>query len=489
MIKHIKTNFVGIENRRKYQYLLLLVITLVAAALRFYKLGSWSFWIDEIFTVGRVQAHYSSLEEIIQNVPPNWTWLPLSLLLTSGILNTLGTNEWSARLVPALIGIFSIPILYFPIRRLLGSAVALMAVLLLAVAPWHLYWSQNARYYTALLLFYSLALFAFFFALERDRLGYMLLFIVLTYLATSERLSALLIVPVVACYLLLLKILPFEKPPGLRARNLLPLILLPIVGVLFEIYRLVEGHQLMISDVYSNFLNGTIDVLHAVRLLSGVIYYIGVPLVCLAFFGGIYLLAAKKRLGLFLLLGALVPLVVLLAPVSQTRYVFQSLPFWIILGIIAVRQIYISVSGHGRILAVGVLVLLLVDPIGQVWLYYNYQNGHRWDWKGAFALVQGKRVDGDLVVTTWPQLGSYYLGDEVIPMHRTQPDDVVQAGSRVWFVDDGWVNPELAKWLLKNTELVDVFDVHMTGKVFPMRVYLYDPNRTGAKDLVNITRD
>ena len=37
------------------QYWLLAGITLLALILRFYKLGEWSFWIDEIFTVNRAQ--------------------------------------------------------------------------------------------------------------------------------------------------------------------------------------------------------------------------------------------------------------------------------------------------------------------------------------------------------------------------------------------------------------------------------------------------
>ena len=39
------------------QYAALALLTVLAAGLRFYKLGEWSFWIDEIFTLVRVDAH------------------------------------------------------------------------------------------------------------------------------------------------------------------------------------------------------------------------------------------------------------------------------------------------------------------------------------------------------------------------------------------------------------------------------------------------
>ena len=80
----------------------------------------------------------------------------------------LGVNEWNARLIPALLGVVSLPLLYFPIKKMFNPLVSLVAVLLLAFSPWHLYWSQNARFYVALLLFYTLALFLFYLGLEED---------------------------------------------------------------------------------------------------------------------------------------------------------------------------------------------------------------------------------------------------------------------------------------------------------------------------------
>ena len=292
MIKQIVPKLAKFETNPYYQYGLLLLITLLALMLRLYKLGEWSFWIDEIYTINRAQVHYADLEAIFRNIPPNRNWVPLSLIATEGVLNIFGINEWSARLVPSLIGIISIPTLYFPIRRLFGSPVALIAVLLLAMSPWHLYWSQNTRFYTSLLLFYSLALFAFFFALERDRLGYILLFIGLTYLATSERLFALFIGPVVAGYLLLLKILPFEKPPGFRVRNIILIILPGIAAALIELYSIViAGQSRFFGDFGWFFLYHTDD---PIRMLGWIGFNIGIPLMCLAFFWWFILTAAKK---------------------------------------------------------------------------------------------------------------------------------------------------------------------------------------------------
>jgi mannosyltransferase len=125
----------------RYQYLFLAAFTILAFLIRFYKLGEWSLWIDEIFTLNRAQAHYASFESMLRNIPPRTNWVPVSLLATSTVINTLGISEWTARLVPAVIGVLSIPILYFPTRKVFGTGVALISVLLLAISPWHVSWS------------------------------------------------------------------------------------------------------------------------------------------------------------------------------------------------------------------------------------------------------------------------------------------------------------------------------------------------------------
>jgi len=157
-------DFTVIEKNPLYTTIALAAITLLAAALRFYQLGAWGFWIDEIYTINRALGGVAS--DAFTN--------PLSFRLIGLALASLGTDEFNARLLPAVIGVISIPVFYFPIRRLFGTTTALLAVLLLAVSPWHLHWSQNARFYTALVLFYGLAELFFFFWMESDNLWYLL---------------------------------------------------------------------------------------------------------------------------------------------------------------------------------------------------------------------------------------------------------------------------------------------------------------------------
>lgn len=473
-----------LETRSHLQYVLLGVITLIALILRLYRLGEWSFWIDELAYANRAQVHYNSLETTIRNLPTT-VWLPLSLLLTGGVLNSLGIGEWSTRLVPSIVGVISIPLLYFPIKGLFKPSVALVAALLLAVSPWHLYWSQNARYYTALMLLYTLAMFAFFYGLERDRPWYFVLFLFLFYLAVSERMFALFLVPVVGCYLLFLKILPFEKPPGLRARNLI-LLLLPGIAIgIIEVYKFVVTGLSPLTSTINTFIGRPID--SPIRILTLIVFNVGVPLLSLALFAGIYLLLQKSRTGLFFLIGALVPPLLLAAlnPFFFTvdRYVFVTLPSWIILGAIAVKEMYCRVQGHGKILAAGVLFLLLADAAGSHLMYYQINHGNRPDWRGAFAYIQERRVDGDVIVSAVANVGTYYTGEEVTWLGDIDVDTITRGNKRYWFVIDsenGWWSGKEKRWVEEHSELVEAWYLR-TRENMHLRVYLFDPERSSNR--------
>lgn len=470
----------------KLQYVLLGAITLLALGLRLYKLGEWSFWIDEIFTINRAQAHYSSLELALRNIPPHTNWIPVSLLFISGALSSLGVNEWSARVVPALIGTLSIPILYVPIRSIFGVRVGLIWALLLAISPWHVTWSQNARFYTALMLFYTLALLVVYIGLERNRPWYLLLGLFFLYLAMSERIFALFLVPVLAVYLLMVWLLPFEKPPGLNRRNLLILSIPVAAGLLIEVYSWIfAGTSRFLADFGWFFLYRNYSW---TRLFGVVGYSISLPLMGLAIFGGIVLLMEKSRSGLLLIIGALLPLGILLSVSSimftQDRYLFATLPCWILLAAVAIKIIGDNLRDKRAWLAVAVLAMLVADAAGSHILYYRVNEGNRRDWRSAFTLVRERAQEDDMVVAYWPEFGPYYLHRDISAWEETPVKKVIDDGRRTWFVLDSetvWGDLQKKQWIEQNAELIEVFYLR-TPEDNSIRVYLYDPLRATEAD-------
>jgi mannosyltransferase len=481
LLVHLNDRISKIVNTAYFQYGLLLVITLLAAVLRFYKLGDWSFWIDEIFTINHAKVHYGNLEAIINNIPPARNWVPISTIFIARALNTMGVSEWSARFTPAITGVLSVPILYFPTKRVFGWQAAMIAALLLVVSPWHIYWSQNARFYSSLLLLYTLALFSFFLWVENDRFIYLFSFFLILYFAISERLIAMFILPVVACYLIFLWILPVKRPEGFRRRNIIIFLIPLIIGAVLEgFYYSSNGHFRFLGGFSWFFLYRVDDPF---RMLSFIAFNIGLPLMTFAFFGGLYLILHRNRAGLFFFIGAVVPVVLLLIlnlfVFTKDRYVFVTLTSWIILGAVAIKEIFTQMKDYGKILSVGILFVFIANAAGANLLYYQVNNGNRRDWKSVFSVIEDRMQPGDVIVSSRAELGDYYLGVEVHPMRDTNPNQILQSDKRFWFVTDSesvWVTGPINKWVIENAELIDVWYLRVPENI-NIRLYLYEPPR------------
>lgn len=165
---------------------------------------------------------------------------------------------------------------------------------------------------------------------------------------------------------------------------------------------------------------------------------------------------------------------------AETRYALISLPLWIILSPVALRELLVRADSLGKILSLGVLLLLVADSLSQDVLYHQYQHGQRPDSKAAYASVEQEKAEDDLVFATAPAYGHYYLSDEVRWMENADPADLERAGRRAWFVfspDHRPIAPELGNWILKNCEPAQVFELSLTGKNLSIPIYLYDPAR------------
>ncbi len=162
---------------------LLAIVTLGGAFLRFSGLGEPSLWLDEILHVN-VAARVAS--------SPWHAWLlgfgfeaENGALFYAGQLlaRAVAEGEAAARLAPALAGTLAIPLLGLAGRALGGPAVGVAAAVLLAVSPFHVYYSREGRVYALIML---LAAFLLWIFLRRPR-------------ASSTRIEAVL--PAAGCVL------------------------------------------------------------------------------------------------------------------------------------------------------------------------------------------------------------------------------------------------------------------------------------------------
>jgi hypothetical protein len=159
-----------------------------------------------------------------------------------------------------------------------------------------------------------------------------------------------------------------------------------------------------------------------------------------------------------------------------------SLTSWLILAGMAVAELFRRLKPDGRLLALGVLAVLLLTSAGEDFLYYRYQNGNRPDWRAAFEFIQERQRPGELVVSSTQPMGDYYLPGRNLPFNWFDPALAEVSADRVWFVEDMVVDdlyPKKASWMKENARLMATFDVVVHARNFKMRVFLFDPSEGG----------
>jgi mannosyltransferase len=139
-------------------------LTVLAAGLRFAGLGHQGFWFDEGNTVLLVHLSPGKMVGLIpqsESTPPlyycvAWLWARL-----------FGYGEAGLRSLSALAGVATVPVAYAAARKLVSPRVGVVAAALTACNPLLIWYSQEARSYSLLVLLTALALLAFAYALQR----------------------------------------------------------------------------------------------------------------------------------------------------------------------------------------------------------------------------------------------------------------------------------------------------------------------------------
>jgi mannosyltransferase len=143
-------------------------LTVVAAALRFSTLDLQSFWHDEAVTVGRVLD--ANLFTTLDRVPGSEATPPLYYALAWAWTKVFGSGEAGIRSLSAVFGVATVPVAWWAGRVLIGRAAGVGAAALVAVSPYMVWYSQEARAYALLVLLCALSL-ALFGEVVRGRGG------------------------------------------------------------------------------------------------------------------------------------------------------------------------------------------------------------------------------------------------------------------------------------------------------------------------------
>lgn len=141
-------------------------IGLLALALRFFRLTDRSLWLDEIITAHA--AHLGGPADVIAFARSWIDQMPLYYMVT-WLLHPWGDGAFVLRLQSAVAGTLAVIAVFWVGKGLFGLRAGAIAALLMAVMPYAVWYSQEARDYALLMLLSTLQMYLAYLAIKRGR--------------------------------------------------------------------------------------------------------------------------------------------------------------------------------------------------------------------------------------------------------------------------------------------------------------------------------
>ncbi|MFL5821568.1 MAG: glycosyltransferase family 39 protein [Solirubrobacteraceae bacterium] len=408
----------------------LVVLTALAAILRFSTLDVQSFWQDEAVTA---QLMRPGLLQTLSLLPASETTPPLYYLLAWFWSQVFGTGEVGLRSLSALFGTATIPVAYaaaLPVSR----RAAVVAGALTATSPMLVWYSQEARAYALLVLTAALSFLFFIRVLERPARDGLVGWALSSALALVSHYFAILVIAPEAAWLLARSRRRRRVAVAAATATATGLAVLPLA-----LAQATAGHAGWIAtidlgerlkDVWQNFLvgggPGQVDALVApTTALAGV----GLTLLALRADG------AERRNGLIALAIGTIAIVGALALAGLgVDYFLDRNVLPALVPLIAAFAAGFGAQGAGRmgLLAAGALCALFTLSVV---LTASREDLQRPDWRGVAAALGGPR---DTRVIVAPASGDQPLRlyrpgardatagpistTEVVVIHPPEPD-------------------------------------------------------------------
>jgi hypothetical protein len=450
-----ETPYIPITGRlRRIDWSILTAILLVATVLRFFGLDQ-QLWLDEIMM--HVRYMNTGLDRILTTFDfNNHAFYSIQAKLS---LFLAGDSPWALRLPAALFGIGSIGALFIFAHSTLGLRVAFFSSALLSVSYHHIWFSQNARGYTGLLLWTLISGFFFLRACEDPRRRFWVAYAISIALGLyTLDLTLVVLAGHFIMFLWRLVRRPSRPWPDRFAGLLfgfglagaiaftLSALLLPQKLAFFKVIDHLHSSLAALSAAYDTPIAAawkdplwtaaeTINVLQ--RGIEDMVILGGI----LVFGFGCWRLAREKReiLGLFF-----IPVLFLVAlDVSGSlvfpRFYFFAAGFAVLImvsGLLSAADLLTRLVMRSDSKVAGNAAGLLAILVSSATVPAAY--APKQDYEGALRFIEGNRVSGDAVVavshTTVIPYRMHYGVDWVSAKSLEELRDIRTVASRTWLV-------------------------------------------------------
>ncbi|VVB53043.1 Dolichyl-phosphate-mannose-protein mannosyltransferase [uncultured archaeon] len=384
----------------KTAFYVVLALTLAGGMLRFYSLGSQSFWIDEVYSATAAKGMLTHL------VP----YMPGGSVYERDILNTafitismavFGVNEAAARLPSAIFGTLMIPLAYIAARKFFGNTAGAVTAYIITFSYVEIAWSRQARMYQQLQFFYLLSLLLFYKYLEDRKTKTAVLTLIATagaFLSHRFGFSLLLIYPAYAALDMKLGGRKMKMPQ----KTLVAAGLFIGLGLVFS-----EMYLHTISAVLSssmNYLPAYVDYFKTAFPAS----------IYLAVVGLLLYWKDTRRPTLLCVLAFIIPFYFISYRIKLLgfRYAYFLLPFIIMFAAKALTYVAKEIWGKRKTTAIAILILLF-SISGELSFtpqttYYLESRAPQPDFNSVYPHLKDNIKQGDTLIVDYPEVALWY---------------------------------------------------------------------------------
>ncbi|HEU5329040.1 MAG TPA: glycosyltransferase family 39 protein [Thermomicrobiales bacterium] len=400
---------------------LLVAVVVLGAVLRFYHLETLSLWLDEGITVYWSKKPWPivlGVRDYASTHPP--LYYALVKLVAYVVPDTL-----AGRMISALAGIATIPILYFLVARLTRSRAGLVASLMLAASPVHIWYSQEARMYALEVFLVALSYLALVAYYQRPQAAWAIAYGFSLLLAMYTDYSA---IYALAPQVIVLSIVIWKRRR--QGLALIAAVVLAAIGYLPWLSRLFSTVQ-AVGDVRDDYLG--ITPARFVASLRSIIGFDGNPdyfysadptpwdrwpawhvllvmVLTSLIILGIVVLARRSYLGLFVaiaLSGSTLAIATLITVFVSPGYAERTI-LSVTLGLAFLIGAAYDIRPPRWVAALGMIGALGLLVISALTLHIIYTSAIKQDWKGLAAEAATLHNMG-IPLVTYPTLATTFM--------------------------------------------------------------------------------
>ena len=399
---------------------ILILLTAIGSLLRFFNLGFNSLWLDEAVTYYYATLPFDELWHMLQN---GSEFNPPLFYILESFMVYLGKDEFILRLIPALTGILTIPVVFWMGKEFSDRNCGIVCAALVTFSSFLIFYSQEARAYSLLLLFVALSIVFFLRGMKSGRTLDWVLFGFFSALGFWTHFYSIIVFGIlVACFFFNWG---FQKDDILKkGKSFIWSIVTFILLTLPLIVVTVELFLVRTSSPPTFGLNGWDVISRALSDLSG--FNIGAIILLITLFGiGLLWAFVHERRKGVLIAFSIIALLMISYYLSfrmpfQTRFLIIMIPFYF-LGIAYSSRAFCQIFKKNYVVYVLIACIFLINfPV--LSQYYTVQTKENWrDFSREFERYT---EDGDVVV-----LLPSYMQQPLNYYYNSSRDNTIQIGA------------------------------------------------------------